>query len=305
MRPLELGLILPTLEDVPSGDPFRWSEIRKMAIDAETAGFDTVWVPDELLWKVPDWEGPRGFWECVAVTAAVAASTSRVKVGTWVLSALHRNPGLTAKAVSTLDEIGGGRFIFGFGAGHSGGQGATYGYPPDYVVSRYEESLEIIVPALREGRADFEGRFHRASDLVERPRGPRQGDIPIMLGGHKQRTIGLAVKHADIWSAFATTSSLPEAFGELIADVDRECEEAGRDPNSLGRSIGVFVETGNNEPSAEDVGLGVGLSGSPEEIVERVHQFAAMGVTMLELDPFPANRETFELLTEVVAQLDR
>ncbi|MFV1963527.1 MAG: LLM class flavin-dependent oxidoreductase, partial [Acidimicrobiia bacterium] len=129
MRPLEIGLVLPLLEDPPSGDAYSWEGLKARATRAEVLGFDTVWVADELLWKVPSWPGPRGSWECVAMTGAVAASTTRIKVGTWVLSALHRNPGLTAKIADSIDEISGGRFIFGFGAGHAGSQGEAFGYP--------------------------------------------------------------------------------------------------------------------------------------------------------------------------------
>jgi alkanesulfonate monooxygenase SsuD/methylene tetrahydromethanopterin reductase-like flavin-dependent oxidoreductase (luciferase family) len=71
-----------------------------------------VWTPDELLWRRPE-SPPQGFWEGIAMAGAIAAVTSRIKVGTWVVAALHRNPGITAKAVETLDEISGGRFVFG------------------------------------------------------------------------------------------------------------------------------------------------------------------------------------------------
>jgi hypothetical protein len=65
----------------------RWSEIRDLAVRAEQVGFDTVWIPDELLWRSSD-GAPRGWWECVAMAGVVSAVTSRIKVGTWILSAL-------------------------------------------------------------------------------------------------------------------------------------------------------------------------------------------------------------------------
>ena len=102
---------------------------------------------------------------------AIAATTSRASVGSWVLSALHRNPGVTVKAVETLDEISGGRFIFGFGAGHAGRQGEAFGFPADVTVGRYAEALEVVMPLIREGRASFDGRHHRAVDLPNQPRG--------------------------------------------------------------------------------------------------------------------------------------
>jgi alkanesulfonate monooxygenase SsuD/methylene tetrahydromethanopterin reductase-like flavin-dependent oxidoreductase (luciferase family) len=145
-KQMGIGLVLPMVEAPQSGEKPRWATIKSIAQRAEDMGFDTVWVADELLWRVPDWPGPRGWWECVSVAGAVAASTTTIGVGSWVLSALHRNPGLTVKVAETLDEISDGRFVLGLGAGHAGDQGATFGYPDDKTVSRYEAALEIIVP---------------------------------------------------------------------------------------------------------------------------------------------------------------
>src|SRR5262245_63041324 len=134
MRPLEIGLVLPVGQVFAvEGSTPRWSEIRELVVRAERMGFDIVWISDELLWRATE-PNPLGFWEGVAMTGAVAASTSRIKVGTWILSALHRNPGLTAKVAETIDEVSGGRFVFGLGAGHAGSQGHAFGLPEDHVV---------------------------------------------------------------------------------------------------------------------------------------------------------------------------
>jgi len=108
-----------------------------MALRAEVIGFDTVWTPDELLWRPKD-HPIMGVWEGIAMAGAVAATTSRVKVGTWVMSALHRNAGIIAKAAETLDEISGGRFVFGLGAGHAWpGQAHAFGLPEDQIFARF------------------------------------------------------------------------------------------------------------------------------------------------------------------------
>lgn len=302
VKMLTVGLALQTFQTPITGETPTWKHIQSTAIEAEEMGFDTVWIPDELLWDFEEWGGAHGFWECVAMTGAVAASTSTIEVGTWVLSALHRNPGLTAKVVATLDEISGGRFLFGFGSGHSGGQGKAFGFPPDLVVGRYEEALEIIVPLVREGSVDFEGKYHGANGLRQLPTGPRPTNIPLMLGGHKPRTIGLAVKYADIWSGFATESSLPEAFTEMMSLVDQACEAAGRDVASLGRSIGVWLTAG--EPAkAEEMGLGVPLSGSSEQVADSLGSFAEMGFTRVELNLVPGEPAAFDLAAETISHI--
>ncbi len=302
-RPMQIGVVLPQLEAPTSGETPSWERMRSMALRAEELGFDTVWVADELLWDFEEWPGPRGFWECLSMAGAVAASTTRIEIGTWVLSALHRNPGLVAKAVETLDEISGGRFLFGFGSGHAGKQGETFGYPLDHTIGRYEEALQIIVPLLREGRADFSGEYHRAVKLEQRPRGPRPGRIPIMLGAHQPRTLGLAVQYADIWSDFARESSLPEAFEPVIAQLDAICAERGRDPASLGRSIGVIVEL-LDVHEAEEIGLGVPITGSAAEVAATLRTFAQMGVTRIELMLWPNTPASLEAVAPVLELLD-
>lgn len=303
MRPLKIGLALVVMEEVSTGSPMAWSEIRRRALWAEEVGFDTVWIPDELLWEADSWPGPRGFWECVAVTAAIAEATSDVTVGTWVLSALHRNPALTAKVVSTLDEISGGRLIFGFGAGHSDKQGKAFGYPKEKIVGRYEEALQVVVPLLRGETVEFEGEYHQAS-LVNRPSGPRTGELPIMLAGHGPRNIDLAAKYGDLWSAFATTSSQPAAFTEMLQMVDEACERAGRDPKSIGRSIGVsLVPAGFTAPEA--LGVADPLTGSPNQIAETVYGFANVGVTNLEFMVWPNEPKALEAAAEVLGQFGK
>src|ERR1700694_4769970 len=139
-----------------------WAEIRAIAERADELGFDTVWTADEIVWRIPEWPGPRGWWECLTMTGAVAASTSTIQVGTWVMSALHHNPGMVASAAETLDEISGGRFVLGLGAGNLGGGAKGFGYPVDKTVSRYAEALEIIVPLLRGETVTFTGDYHHA-----------------------------------------------------------------------------------------------------------------------------------------------
>jgi alkanesulfonate monooxygenase SsuD/methylene tetrahydromethanopterin reductase-like flavin-dependent oxidoreductase (luciferase family) len=207
---------------------------------------------------------------------------------------------MVVSAAETIDEISGGRFVLGLGAGHGGGGAQEFGYPSDKTVSRYDEALRIIVPLLRGETVTFAGNFHRADGAEVRPRGPRPGEVPLMLGGHSERTMTLAATHADTWSAFATTSSLPAAFEEMTGRLDRICEEVGRDPASIGRSVGVFVEPGDANV-VEAMGLGETITGSTDQIAETLAGFADVGVTRVEIVPFPNTSDT---LDRVVAAID-
>lgn len=295
MRAFELGAVIPIIESGPERLAPRGHEVLEQARRAEAIGFDTVWVPDELLWQV-EGDRPRGAWDGVSMAGAVAAVTTRAKVGTWVLSALHRNPGIIAKTVETLDELSGGRFVFGLGAGHAWpGQAHAFGLPETEVWSRFEEALRIIVPLLREGRADFEGRHHAAHDLVQAPRGPRPGRIPLMLGGNGPKGRRLAVQLADIYSCYVEERASVDEVGPHLVSLDAICAELGRDPASIGRSVGVYVhplEPAGSRPSR--------LSGSAEEIADGIRAFRGAGYTQVELMYGPPTMEAVEALAPVV-----
>ncbi len=301
IRSFEIGLVLPMGESFVDGTTARWTEIRDLAIRAEEIGFAAVWTADELLWRTPD-EPTHGWWECVAMTGAVAAATSRIKVGTWVLSALHRNPGITGKAVETLDEISGGRFVFGLGSGHAGRQGRTFGLPEEHVYARFEEALQIIVPLLRGGRADFEGTFNAARDMEHRPVGPRPGRIPIMIGAKGPKMMRQAVLHGDIWSWYVQERSDLGEFGPLLKTLEAACLEVDRDPASIGRSAGIVVEPTSVSGAAE--ALAVPIRGSAEEIADGIRAFREAGYTQLELLVWPPTMRALDALAPVIELLN-
>ena len=292
VRPLEIGLVIVTGQTGPERTTQHWSDIKAMALAAEAIGFDTVWSPDELLWR-PQGKTQQGFWEGVAMAGAIAAVTTRVKVGTWVISALHRNTGITAKVAETLDEISGGRFIFGLGAGHAEpGQAKAFGLPEDQIFPRFEEALQIIVPLLREGHANVEGTFHTARDLDQVPRGPRPGRIPLMLGVLGPRGMRLAARYADIWSCYATARSDMVEMGPRLAALEAACAEVGRDPATIGRSAGVDVRPLQAEPDS----TGEAFAGSPRQIADAVLALRDGGYTQVELWPNPTSLAAIEAL---------
>ena len=301
MRSLEIGIVLPMEEAWTDGATPRWTEIRELAIRAEQLGFDTVWIPDELLWR-PENGDVRGWWECVAMTGAVAAATSRIKVGTWILSALHRNPGLSAKAVETLDEISGGRFVLGLGSGHAGGQARAFGLPEDHVFGRFAEAIEIIVPLLRHGRAEFEGTFHAARDLEHRPIGPRPGRIPIMIGAKGPKMLRLAALHADIWSWYVEERSDLEEFAPRLAAIEAACVAVDRDPATIGRSAGIIVEPTVETGAAE--ALAAPLRGSAEQIADGLRAFLAAGFTQVEVLLWPRTLAALDAMAPVLELLE-
>src|SRR4029078_5348041 len=111
-------------------------------------------------------------------------------------------------------------------------------FTEDRAVARFEEPLNATLPLLRDGHADFEGTFHAARDLEHRPVGPRPGRIPILIGAKGPKMLKLAVHHADIWSWYVEERSDLTEFGPRLSAMLAACDEAGRDPATIGRPAG-------------------------------------------------------------------
>jgi alkanesulfonate monooxygenase SsuD/methylene tetrahydromethanopterin reductase-like flavin-dependent oxidoreductase (luciferase family) len=292
MGRLEVGIVLLPVETGPADARVitRWADLREQTLRAEALGFDTVWVPDELMWFRED-KPPLAAWDGISLAGALAAATTKIGIGTWVMSALHRNAGISAKVAETIDEISGGRFLFGLGAGHAWPRQANaYGLPEDRIFDRFEEALQVIVPLLREGHANFEGQFHAARDLPQLPHGPRPNAIPLMLGVLGPRGMRLAARYADIWSCYTEKRVDLEEFGPRIPALEAACAEVGRDPSTIGRSAGLDIKPleGSSSPDAAWIG------GSTEQMADQIRTVLDAGYTRVELFPTPANLESIE-----------
>src|SRR5258705_386167 len=141
------------------------------------------------------------------------------------------------------------------------------------------EELEIILPLLRQGRADFEGTFHAARDLTQRPVGPRPDGIPIMIGAKGPKMLHLAARHADIWSWFAEERSDLAELGPRLAALEAACIEVDRDPATIGKSAGIVIE-----PTSVNGGdaLGTPIRGPATTIADILRGFAAAGFTNVD-----------------------
>jgi alkanesulfonate monooxygenase SsuD/methylene tetrahydromethanopterin reductase-like flavin-dependent oxidoreductase (luciferase family) len=114
----------------------------------------------------------------------------------------------------------------------------------------------------------------------------------------------LAARHADIWSAFATESSLPDWFEPMVGRLEEACLEVGRDPRTLERSVGVFVEP-TDKREAEASGLGVPITGSPTEIAGTIARFEQIGVTRVEVMLWPGTEDSLDAVEPAIALLGR
>jgi F420-dependent oxidoreductase-like protein len=217
-----------------------WDRTVGLATDAEARGFESLWVFDHFH-TVPDPTDEITF-ESFSTLAAVAALTSRVRLGHMVVCTGFRNPALTAKLSSTLDVISGGRFELGIGAGWKKDEWLAYGYgypPIGERIDAFADHLEVITRMLAPGHATFEGRHAQVRDAINVPKGI-QRHIPIIVGGNgRQRTAGLAVRFADELNfVFLTAAEMRVRIEEVRA----KCEQIGRDPSALRFSLYILDE---------------------------------------------------------------
>jgi probable F420-dependent oxidoreductase len=266
-----------------AGRTVRWAELRELARVAEEVGIDTLFVPDHLIFRrsetvrLPEGES-RGVWEVWTILSALAVVTSRVTLGPFVACTGFRNPALLAKMADTLDEVSGGRLILGLGAGWHEPEHAAFGYPFDHRVSRFEEALGIIVPLLREGRVDFQGKYYQARECELRPRGPRPTGPPIWIGATRPRMLGLVARYADAYNTdMLPDPAAPDAVKGPFEVLDAACREVGRDPATIVRTAGCFLalEGAEHDPAGFPSGY---LSGSTEQVVERLRALREAGV---------------------------
>jgi probable F420-dependent oxidoreductase len=218
----------------------RWPEYVAMARAAEDAGLDSIWLGDHLLYR-GDGREERGPWEVWTMLSALAAATERVRLGPLVACASFHPPGLIAKMAATVDEVSGGRFVLGLGAGWNETEYRAFGLPYDHRVSRFEESFTIVRRLLAGERVTLEGRFWQAEDLVLLPQPSRR--IPLMIGSNGERMLSIALPHVDWWNSFYIEyRNTVDGFAELNGRISAAAERAGRDPGEVGRSVAVLVE---------------------------------------------------------------
>jgi len=284
-----------------AGASARWSDLAAMAMRAEELGFDSIWVEDHLIFR---FEGrpPQAPWECWLLLAALAAVTERIEIGSLVSCTGFRNPALLAKMADTVDEISGGRLIFGLGAGWHEPEFTAYGYPFDHRASRFEEALVIIHGLLRLGRIDFEGTYYQVRECELRPRGPRQNGPPILIGSTGERMLRLLATYGDLWNVWARTTT--EEIAVDRAKVDAACIAVGRDPATLGRTLCLHIDLPDRvgRPSEPLPALPVA---SPAQLAETLSAFAAEGIDHIQLWIDPNTVAGLEWVAPALEMLDR
>ncbi len=296
-RPCKVGVQLPEVERfVP------WPDYLDLARRAESAGFDSVWVGDHLVYDLPD-GSTRGPYEAWTTLAAVAAATERVEIGPLVASTSFHAPAMLAKQAATVDAISQGRLILGLGAGWNRREFDAFGFLYDRRVSRFEEALAIIAPLLREGRTTFHGQFYEVDDCVLDPRPVRDGGPPIMLGSNSPRMLRIGLPVVDSWNIWwSIYDNSVETFAELKAGVDAVMPE-GRSVDATAAVL-VTLPEGRGRTMGEAYDAKV-TEVTPDDLADHIRALAGAGATHLQLVLDPITAESIDTIGTVLADLDR
>jgi alkanesulfonate monooxygenase SsuD/methylene tetrahydromethanopterin reductase-like flavin-dependent oxidoreductase (luciferase family) len=256
----------------------------------ERLGFDSAWDCDHF--NQPS--RPTGpYYEGWTLLAALAARTSRIRVGVLVSSNTFRHPALLAHEAMTVDHISNGRLELGIGAGWFVPEHEQFGLPfppPGELVGRFHEAVRIVDALLRHGRADLEGKYYQLRGAHVRPGVIQKPRPPLTLGAHKPRMLRICAEYADGWNSFGTVEEMRERNRIL----DEQCAAVGRDPKTIWRSFYGWAAK-MKEQGLPDPWTSVGAF---EEMVGR---YAEAGVNEFIIDaPGP---EGFPVLERVATDL--
>lgn len=228
-RPIEFGI-----QTGPQHTAF--DEVLAIWRTAEAAGFDHAWTFDHFIPIFSDPEGPC--LEGWTTLTALMAQVPRLRAGTLVTGNSYRNPALLANIAATLDVITGGRVEMGIGAGWWEMEYRAYGYEYPHVAERIralEESVQVLKQLWTERRTNFAGRYYTISDALCEPKPVQKPHIPIWVGGAgPQLTLRVVARHANGWNTFLAPR---EDYDLLVAALERHCDNAGRDPATIRRSL--------------------------------------------------------------------
>lgn len=294
-RPMRIGLI-NELHGAPA-DPSTptWASTRDRALAAEAAGFDSFVYEDAM--RYPAEEQEIGVWESTAIAGALAAATSVIEFGPSVINAPYRSPAVVASSAQTLNEISGGRYILGVGAGNTSDYD-QFGFAAEPRFSRFAEWIEILHGLVRGETVTYAGEYFTTDGAHLPLAGP--GSVPIVIAGGGPKMLGLVARFADEWNWWTyneTPAEAGERLGPLLDTLSAHCEDAGRDPASLKRSLDVYsvVAPGHTVEDADGA-----TTGSPDEIASTLLAIGALGFGEVRCNVLPQTTDAIESMTDVV-----
>ena len=301
---MRFGLFVPQgwRMDLAGIDPAeQWAAMHAVAKAADDGQvWESVWVYDHFhTVPVPSEEATHEAW---TLMAALAASTSRVRLGQMCTCMAYRNPAYLAKVAATIDVISGGRVEMGIGAGWYEHEWRAYGYgfpTAGQRIAALDEGVQIMRQLWQTGTATLAGEHYQVDGAICRPLPLQSGGIPLWVaGGGEKKTLRIAAEHA----VYTNFDGSPEGFAHKSEILAGHCRDVGTDFDAITRSANYNVVIGRDdakvqqrlgwirdhyakvlpadqvESTVESFRTGPAV-GTPEQIAEALRGLQAQGMT--------------------------
>jgi probable F420-dependent oxidoreductase len=266
--------------------------IRTAAVRAEQLGYDSVWVSDHVV--VPH-ANVVNFGETIfdplVTLGVIAGATSRVQLGTTVLIVPYRNAVVTAKMISSLDALSGGRVLFGVGAGWVAAESAALGVPFAERGAMTDEYLRAMQELWTSRAPSFAGAYTRFEGLVFEPKPAQKPHPPIWVGGHGRPSLRRAVEFGAAWHPINRGPAELRAGRAELARLSRERGRATPPAITLRNDLRI-VGPGESAPTSTHGGRV--MAGEPSALVDQIGELAACGVEHLVLEFLAADGRALE-----------
>lgn len=221
-----------------------WADYRSQVLHVEELGFDTAAVPDHFC----DWANPPAPWlECWTLMAALAVETSTIRLSTNVSQIPLRNPGVLAHQAITVDQISGGRVELGIGTGLMIDPGTEMIGLPNWSnaerASRFGEYVELLGLLLSQEVTTYNGEYYSADQAVMNPSSVQSPRLPVVAAALGPKMMRHTARFADGWNTMSFSPDFSAQLDELSERNSRMsmlCEELGREPGSLRRSVNIY-----------------------------------------------------------------
>jgi alkanesulfonate monooxygenase len=276
----------------------------------EELGYESIWAWDHiLLGVVPSFP----IHEALTILTAIAARTSRIRVGTGILVMPVRNPVILAKELATIDHVSGGRLILGTAVGWYRREFDSLGADFSRRGRQMEQGLEILKRLWTEDTVDGDYPPYKLRGAVLQPKPVQKPHPPILIGGYVDAVLKRVATKGDGWLTYYYTV---ESFKKSWAKIRAFAEEAGRDPgevsatNQLPICVGPrarieapmkhWLQTEWDYASWSESTMDSAIMGTPEECVEQLAPHIEAGVDRIIFVPFKYEAEQVEAIAQQI-----
>jgi len=292
-----MGLTLPQgwLDEFPDNNAHNQFLFSKsVALKAEHLGYDAGYVYDHFIPYYGD-KRTLPFFEAYTLLSAIAAITTKLRVGQVVTCNSYRSPSLLAKMSSTLDAISNGRLEFGIGAGWFEYEYNSYGYhfdSPSTRIEQLDESISIIKKMWQKEKSSFKGKHYSIKNAICNPKPIQNPHPPIMVGGAGQKLIAVAAKHA---TRYNHPFGSPEILQSKIEMLKIQCKKIKRNFDEIENSVLLRVLVGKDKDDIKQIVTQLKKKnesisefimrskdsialGTPDEVIEYLQKYVNIGI---------------------------